>query len=190
VYEYGAASSALVLHLTLSGSDMLPLMPTELFNGTGSIYLNIDYDAAGDWVYCQWRGRQSYISVVAGAEAALLPLSENACAYMLSDNREVVGAWDHGMEWLLTEWVTHAAEQGLTHLAHVLSPEAMAAHSAETMCRGLKSRVRMRLFTTLLEAEAWLRQAQRKAARSELTKPAGLPTLHPEFFAEQQLKYA
>jgi hypothetical protein len=166
---------------------MLPLMPTQLFNGTGNIYLALEYDAENGWVYSRWSGRLSYINVVAGAEATLLPLAENACAYLLNDNRQVEGDWNEPVDWLISDWAARAIAQGTTHVALVVSPEVMAARSAEMLCCGLSGRVQMRLFSNLPEAEAWLRQAQEPATRSARV---GWPLLQPDWLRETGLKYA
>lgn len=66
-------------------------MPTELTNGFGKVYLRIEYDASGPWVYNNWIGYQTLAGIVAGANACLLPLREHGCAQLLNDNRLVVG---------------------------------------------------------------------------------------------------
>jgi hypothetical protein len=135
-------------------------MPTELVNGFGKIYLTIDYDAANNWVYNNWIGTQTYVGVISGADACLLPLREHHCAYLLNDNREVVGAWDHAVQWIATDWAPRAASQGLTHFANVVSPEAMAALSAEAMYLGIGERLQIRMFGDIDAARAWLHAAQ------------------------------
>ncbi|RZK52173.1 MAG: STAS/SEC14 domain-containing protein, partial [Hymenobacter sp.] len=92
-------------------------MLAELVNGFGKTYLTIDYDAANNWVYNNWIGYQTYVGVIAGADACLPPLRENHCAYLLNDNRQVVGPWDHAVQWIATDWAPRAAGQGLTHFA-------------------------------------------------------------------------
>lgn len=135
-------------------------MPTELVNGFGKIYLTIDYDAANNWVYNNWIGYQTYVGVISGADACLLPLREHGCAYLLNDNRQVIGPWDHAVQWVATDWAPRAASQGLTHFANVVSPESMAALSAEAMFLGIGTRLQMRMFGDIDSARAWLREAQ------------------------------
>jgi hypothetical protein len=137
-------------------------MPTELTNGFGKVYLTIEYDKTNHWVYNNWIGYQTYTGIITGADACLHPLREHACPYLLNDNRKVLGPWDHAVEWIVTNWVPRALAQGLTHFANVVSPEAMAAHSAESMYLGIAGRLEMRMFGTLAEAQVWLRQAQQQ----------------------------
>lgn len=135
-------------------------MPTELVNGFGTIYLTIEYDKTNNWVYNNWIGSQTYVGVVAGADACLYPLRENNCAYLLNDNRQVVGAWDHAINWIANDWAPRAAQQGLTHFANVISPESLAALSAQSMFLGIGKRLQIRMFSNIEEAQAWLHSAQ------------------------------
>ncbi|GAA3951104.1 STAS/SEC14 domain-containing protein [Hymenobacter algoricola] len=139
-------------------------MSTELKNGFGKVYLTTNYDAANQWVYNNWIGYQTYTGITAGADACLIPLRENQCAYLLNDNRQVIGPWDHAVEWIVTNWADRASEQGLTHFAHVASPDSLAAHSAEAMHLGIGGRLQMRMFSDFAEAQAWLRAARQGAA--------------------------
>jgi hypothetical protein len=139
-------------------------MPTDLINGFGKVYLRIDYDAANKWVCNEWIGYQTYIGIVAGADACLLPLLENKCAYLLNDNRRVIGPWDHAIEWIVTNWAPRAIGQGLTHFANVVSAESLAASSAQSMALGLHGQLHMHMFDNVEAAQDWLRQAQ--AAKS------------------------
>jgi hypothetical protein len=139
-------------------------MATELLNGFGKIYLSITYDAANDWVHNDWVGYQTYVGIVSGADACLLPLAENRCAYLLNDNRRVIGPWDHAVEWIVTNWAPRAIASGLTHFANVVSPESLAASSAQSMALGLEGQLQMHLFSDIDEAKQWLRAAQQRAS--------------------------
>ena len=138
-------------------------MPTELYNGFGKVYLRISYDPANHWVHNEWIGYQTYVGIVAGADACLGPLAENACAYLLNDNRQVVGPWDHAVEWIVTNWAPRAIATGLTHFANVVSPESLAAGSARSMALGLEGQLQMHMFDNMAEAQQWLREAQQHA---------------------------
>jgi len=138
-------------------------MLTNLVNGFGNVYLRIGYDAANHWVCNEWIGPQTYIGILAGADACLQPLLENHCAYLLNDNRRVVGPWDHAVEWVVTNWARRAIAQGLTHFASVVSPEELAASSAQSMALGLHGQLHMHLFDDLEAAQQWLHAAQQHA---------------------------
>ncbi|MBD2716415.1 hypothetical protein KBK19_15345 [Microvirga sp. STR05] len=141
-------------------------MALELTNGFGKVYLTIAYDPANHWLYNNWVGYQTHTGILAGADACLTPLREHACAYLLNDNRLVIGPWDHAVEWIVSDWAPRAAQQGLTHFAHVVSPESMAAQSAEAMHLGLGGRLQMRMFGDIDSARAWLREARQQAPAS------------------------
>jgi hypothetical protein len=135
-------------------------MPTDLTNGFGKVYLRISYEPANHWVHNDWIGYQTYVGIVSGADACLVPLAENKCAYLLNDNRQVIGPWDHAVEWIVTNWAPRAIAGGLTHFANVVSPESLAASSAQSMALGLDGQLQMRLFSDINEAKHWLREAQ------------------------------
>jgi hypothetical protein len=135
-------------------------MPTDLLNGFGNVYLRISYDAANHWVHNEWLGTQTYTGILVGADACLGPLAEHACPYLLNDNRQVIGPWDHAVGWVVHNWAPRAIAAGLTHFANVVSPEALAASSAQAMALGLHGQLQLNLFADLEEARQWLRTAQ------------------------------
>ena len=145
-------------------------MTQKLTNAFGKVYLTIEFEKPSGWVYSNWMGYQTLPGVVTGADACLAPIEENACAYLLNDNREVVGPWDHAVEWIVTDWAPRAIAVGLTHFANVVNPESMPALSAEAMHLGLGGRLQMRMFGNIDEARAWLRREQ-KAAAGKLSAP-------------------
>lgn len=79
---------------------------------------------------------------------------------MLNDNWEVIGPWNHAVDWIVTDWAPRASAQGLTHFANVVSPESLAALSAEAMLLGIGNQLQMRMFGDIDAARAWLRAAQ------------------------------
>lgn len=98
---------------------------------------------------------------MAGADSGLHLLEEHNCTLLLNDNREVVGPWDHAVEWIVTNWAPRAIALGLTHFANVVSRESMAALSADAMHLGMDSQLQMRSFDDIDQAKAWLRAANR-----------------------------
>ncbi|MBJ6107722.1 hypothetical protein JAO73_01780 [Hymenobacter sp. BT523] len=77
----------------------------------------------------------------------------------------MVGPWDHAVEWIVTDWAPRALAIGLTYFANVVSPDSMAALSAESMRLGLDGKLHMRMFGNMEEAKAWLREAQMEAGQ-------------------------
>ncbi|MDF7811605.1 STAS/SEC14 domain-containing protein [Hymenobacter sp. YC55] len=139
-------------------------MSSSLLNGFGKVYLTIEYDAANHWVHNQWIGSQTYVGIIAGADACLHHLAEHACPYLLNDNRQVIGGWSHAVQWIASDWAPRAAAQGLTHFAQVVSPESLAALSAEAMHTSIGDRLQIRMFSDIEAAQAWLHNVRLKTA--------------------------
>ena len=136
-------------------------MTIKNINGFGKVYQTIDYDRSNKWIYNNWIGYQTYAGIVVGANSCLHLMQDNSCTLLLNDNREVVGPWDHAVEWIVTDWAPRAIAQGLTHFANVVSPESMAALSADAMHLGLDGQLQMRSFGEIEQAQAWLRAVRR-----------------------------
>ncbi|TGE21468.1 STAS/SEC14 domain-containing protein [Hymenobacter aquaticus] len=139
-------------------------MKQELSNAFGKVYLTIDYVASHNWVYNNWVGYQTHAGIVDGANACLTHIARHRCPYLLNDNSLVIGPWDHAVEWIAQDWTPRAIAAGLTHFAHVVSPESFAALSAQAMHTSIGANFQMRIFGDLPEAQAWLRQAQQAVA--------------------------
>ncbi|WP_303309598.1 hypothetical protein [Hymenobacter sp. BT730] len=120
--------------------------------------MTTEYDPANGWVYNDWRGPQNLARVIAGSEAGLRLLRQHTCPYLLNDNRHTSAPWDYAVEWVVTDWLPRALAAGLTHYAQVIQPELPTVHSADVLYTALSEQVEMRLFISLLEAQAWLQQ--------------------------------
>jgi hypothetical protein len=140
-------------------------MKTEIRNRFGEVYLTIEYHDASQLVYNNWLGYQTYASIVAGANICLKLIAEHHCPYLLNDNSQVVGPWDHTLEWLTTDWAPRAMTAGLTHFAHIVSPDSFAAFSAHNMHTEINQNFQMSIFDSIIEGLDWLRAAQRSAAQ-------------------------
>lgn len=112
-------------------------MAQEVPHRFDTAYLTIDYDEANHWVYSNWKGYLTIETVQAGAEAILQHLQYHRCAYLLNDNRRVLGMWNPAMEWTITNWAPRAVALGLTYFAHLVQPDAMATLSAEALTLGI-----------------------------------------------------
>ncbi|QKG54294.1 hypothetical protein [Hymenobacter sp. BRD67] len=85
------------------------------------------------------------------------------CPYLLNDNTNLMGPWDHAVAWISEDWTPRAIALGLTHFAHVVSSESFAALSAEAMYTSIGTSFQMRIFGSRTEARHWLRDAQQAA---------------------------
>ncbi|WP_146153646.1 hypothetical protein [Adhaeribacter arboris] len=135
-------------------------MKRELKNAAGRIFLTITYEPATGWVYNNWLGSQCLASVQQGADASLEVVADNESSQLLNDNRLVAGPWSQATEWLVTHWVPRALTAGLTHFAHITSPEPLARLSAENLHHRIRGAFQMQIFNKKIQAEEWLQQAQ------------------------------
>jgi hypothetical protein len=138
-------------------------MKKDLTNAFGKVFLSVEYDAQQKLLYNNWRGYQTLESIMTGANACLLELARHRCPYLLNDNTSVTGPWDHAVAWIAEDWTPRAIAGGLTHFAHIVSPESFAALSAEAMVTKVGTSFQMRIFGNLDAARQWLRQEQQAA---------------------------
>ncbi|MFC5269268.1 hypothetical protein [Adhaeribacter terreus] len=138
-------------------------MKKEISNAFGKVFLTIEYQQEKNWVENTWLGYQTTESIMKGANVCIEELKANHCAYLLNDNQQVVGPWDHATDWIAQDWTPRAIAAGLTHFAHVVSPESLAAMSAEMMQTKIEGSFNMKAFDNQEEAKAWLMAAQKDA---------------------------
>jgi hypothetical protein len=131
-------------------------MKQELTNAFGNVYLTIEVDLLNHWVYNNWIGYLTEECVKAGAEAFTQVVKEAGLSCVLNDNREVLGRWDHSIDWALQEWVPMAASAGIKYFAIIAQPDSLTASSAATLIPGVHF-FEMRAFDDKAEAENWLR---------------------------------
>jgi hypothetical protein len=65
-------------------------------------------------------------------------------------------------EWIAQNWAPRAIAQGLTHFAHVISPESLARLSAENLQYSIGASLQMQIFENAEKAKVWLQQVQRR----------------------------
>ena len=132
-------------------------MKTTLTNSFDKVYLTIEFDAANQWVYCNWTGVLPTEKVIQGGLATIEFLRETPCAHMLNDNREVVGSWNPANDWIATTWMPQVLKLGLKRFAHIVSPGIFGQASAEEMVTRVGGQLEIRLFKDVELAKQWLR---------------------------------
>lgn len=135
-------------------------MKIEVKNVFGKVIFTAEYETADQLVHNEWFGYQTREGIITAANAGLEVIARHRCPHLLNDNTAVLGPWDHAVDWIAQDWTPRAIAAGLTHFAHVVSPESFAALSAEAMASGVAGSFEMRIFGGVPEARAWLRQAQ------------------------------
>lgn len=91
-----------------------------------------------------------------GANACLEVIERFKSSSLLNDNRLVIGPWNHATDWIAQDWTPRAMRLGLTHFAHVVSPESLARLSAEEMHVKISHYFQMRIFDDYEAAREWL----------------------------------
>jgi hypothetical protein len=140
----------------------------ELQNAGGRLFVTIFYDAENHWVYNNWFGSQTLESVRQGADACLEVLREHNCSFLLNDNRLVAGPWSQATEWIITSWVPRAVTAGLTHFAHVTSPEGLARLSGDNLQHRVNKAFQMQIFEKVTSAQEWLKLIQLKISSTKI----------------------
>ena len=87
-------------------------MKQELTNAFGNVYLTIEVDLLNHWVHTNWIGYLTEEITKAGTEAYTEAVKESGFNCVLNDSRQVLGRWEHSVEWALHEWVPQAVYAG------------------------------------------------------------------------------
>jgi hypothetical protein len=135
-------------------------MKTEIKNAFGKTIFTAEYEAANRLVHQEWFGYQTRGGIIAASNGGLEVIARHRCPRLLNDNSAVLGPWDHAVDWLAQDWTPRAIAAGLTHCAHIVSPESFAALSAEALISSLGGSFEMRIFGSEPEARAWLHTAR------------------------------
>ncbi|ARS35775.1 hypothetical protein [Pontibacter actiniarum] len=132
-------------------------MRQELKNIFGKVFITITVDNENRWVHTNWIGYLTQDNIKAGALAYTDAIKATGFSCVLNDTSEVLGSWDHSLEWVLNEWATKAAAAGIKHFALIISPDTFAGTSASNF-HASNSAFEVRVFNNRTSAEPWLRQ--------------------------------
>lgn len=138
-------------------------MRHEFQNSFGKTFLTTEFDKQNGWIYNDWQGLLSLETVRQGSMGILQVLQHTRCAYILNDNRGVLGSWKQANEWIETDWMPQALASGLLYHAHIVAPGVFGQASAEDMHLRVGNSFQMRLFEDVEEAQTWLRHMQQAA---------------------------
>ncbi|MBK0402032.1 hypothetical protein I5M27_03485 [Adhaeribacter sp. BT258] len=135
-------------------------MPQELLNNLNKPFLQWEYDKENDWLYLNWIGFVSHENIIKGANLILEVVRKEHYAYILNDNRQLLGPWDRSNDHLECNWVPQVKEAGLQYFAHVLAPNVAGALSAQDLHRRTTDAFTMQIFGDVKKAEQWLKNMQ------------------------------
>lgn len=131
-------------------------MKKELTNIFGNVFLTIEEDRKNRWVYNDWIGYLTMDNVKTGAITYLDTVRESGYSKVLNSNVNVLGSWEHSIEWVLNDWEPMAAKSGIKHFAMIVSENSMTEPSALHFAELIKD-FEVKLFHDKAEAEHWLR---------------------------------
>jgi hypothetical protein len=128
----------------------------ELWSSTNKLYLTIYHDVQSNYIFNNWTGYVTSDNVKNGAFAVVEALKKFKSSSILNNNRELLGRWDHTVEWIEKEWTPYAIEAGLCNFAHVVDNDTFAAASAADMLKRVNGLYTMMVFNTVEDAKQWL----------------------------------
>jgi hypothetical protein len=132
-------------------------MRIELKNAFGKVFIEVIVDSKNRWVYTNWIGYLTKDNIMAGALAYTEAIKKTGYCCVLNDTSEVLGGWDHSLDWVVNQWGPQAANAGIKHFALITKPESFAGSSAENFYESLKA-FQVKVFDNLADAQFWLRQ--------------------------------
>ncbi|MFC7000057.1 hypothetical protein [Rufibacter roseus] len=86
-------------------------------------------------------------------------VKESGYSCVLNDTSNVVGGWDHSLDWVVNEWSPRAAESGVQYFALITTPESFAEATASDFFSSIRA-FEVRVFQNMVDAKAWLLQQQ------------------------------
>ena len=122
----------------------------------------LTFDEPNGWLRATWRGFVDMSEALRGADNYLRQLEGLRCPYLLNDNVALQGPWFDSIDWLEQVWVPRALEMGLRYVAHVVQSDSLS-DIITTNFRGPQvAGLELQIFQQVPEAEAWLRNCQRR----------------------------
>lgn len=134
-----------------------------LTHSNGQEFCATDFDTANKWMRTTWKGFVTAQDGEAGALEMLSLLRIAHAPYLLNDNSRIEGPWFDSVEWLERVWAPQAERLGLRAVAHVMQPDPNAELAvANGSHNPFAGKFDLQLFTSVAEAESWLREQQAK----------------------------
>ena len=115
--------------------------------------IEITFDPANKYLYCNWIGFQNTQSIMAAGGTILDLLKKKGVTKVLNDNTLVTGPWQEAAEWTSTVWFPYMINAGLRHFAWVFSRNIFSELSAK---KAMPANDIVKSFNELEEARQWL----------------------------------
>jgi hypothetical protein len=132
-------------------------MRQELKNAFGKVFITIVTDRANRWVHTNWVGYLTEENIKAGALAYTNAVKEAGFNCVLNDTSQVVGGWDHSLDWVVKQWAPQAARAGVKYFAMITNQESFAASTAKNFISNIRA-FEVKIFDNRPQAEAWLHE--------------------------------
>ena len=123
--------------------------------------LCVFYDAANQWLYCQWLGQHDTASIRQSAETIFACLATQPCCKMLSDHSQLVGDWQAAAQGVVRRNFERLAAYGIVHVAWVCSLNCSDQAAMEQVLE-LTARPSVALFSDVASAYEWLGRCPRR----------------------------
>ncbi|WP_018478776.1 STAS/SEC14 domain-containing protein [Pontibacter roseus] len=132
-------------------------MRQELKNAFGKEFITVSVDKENRWVHVIWKGYLTKENVKAGALAYTAAVKEAGYTCVLNDTRQILGGWDHSLDWVVNDWGPQAAQAGIQHFAMIANPASFGESTAAAFYATFKA-FEVKVFDNMPSAEDWLRQ--------------------------------
>lgn len=130
----------------------------ELRKANGDVFFEAQRMADNSFIYANWIGVQSLESIILGGNLLLTMLRKQPCAAILNSNKELVGPWEVGVNWLGYKWAPQAKALGVVYFAHVFSYGIYGKKSFEAFLPFLNQHFEVCAFEDETAAREWLQQ--------------------------------
>jgi len=119
--------------------------------------IEVSFDPETKWIYADWIGFQTVISVKSGCEQILQAMQLKAVTKILNDNTHVQGIWSGAAEWVALDWFPRMREFGMTLFAWVYSPSIFSQLSTDKTLNHTHGGF-VKTFYDVEQAKQWLSQ--------------------------------
>lgn len=135
-----------------------------LKNSDGNVFYKSHLDTQSNCIYSTWIGYVNLNNVKSGCLVGLDLIKETNCPYIINNNTDLIGPWQHANEWIQEFWMPKAIEAGLRYMAHITSPDIFGKLSAKDLEKKAVGIFNMRLVQNMEQAEEWIKECQKKDA--------------------------
>ena len=139
-------------------------MKTHVFrHDDSSGYCAVDLDKTKEWLSVKWKGFMTAQDGERGAEESLRLLQLTHIPFLLNANSQFTSPWFDSLEWLERVWAPQAVRLGLRYVAHVMQSDVNTELAAATDRNPFVGRFDLQIFSSVAEAQHWLRECQKAA---------------------------